>query len=74
MDAIIQELQIAPIISSIVYSLIGVILFVLAFIVLEMITPFSIKKEIEDDQNIALGIIIGSVIIALAIIISAAIK
>ncbi len=74
MDAIIQELHIAPIISSIVYSFIGIILFVIAFILLEMVTPFSIKKEIEQDQNVALGIIVGSVIIAIAIIVSAAIK
>ena len=36
--------------------------------------PFSIRKEIEDDQNTALGIVIGAVIIGLSLIISAAIQ
>ena len=37
------------------------------------VAPFSVRKEIEEDQNTALGIIIGSMIIGLAIIIGAAI-
>ena len=36
--------------------------------------PFSIRKEIEDDQNTALGIVIGSMLIGIAIIIAAAIQ
>jgi putative membrane protein len=38
-----------------------------------MVTPFSIRKEIEEDQNIALGILIGAIMLGLAIIIAAAI-
>jgi uncharacterized membrane protein YjfL (UPF0719 family) len=41
---------------------------------MEKVTPFSIRKEIEEDQNIALGIIIGAAFIGLAIILAAAIK
>ena len=36
-------------------------------------SPFSIRKEIEDDQNTALAIIIGAVIIGVALIIAAAV-
>jgi uncharacterized membrane protein YjfL (UPF0719 family) len=43
-------------------------------VVIEKVCPFSVKKEISEDQNVALGIIIGSVIIGLSIIISAAIN
>ncbi|MFP6686390.1 MAG: DUF350 domain-containing protein [Polyangiaceae bacterium] len=38
------------------------------------LSPFSIRKEIEEDQNTALGIVIGSVIIGLALVIAAAIS
>ncbi len=37
------------------------------------VAPFSVRKEIEEAQNTALGILMGSVIIGLAIIIAAAI-
>jgi uncharacterized membrane protein YjfL (UPF0719 family) len=39
-----------------------------------MVTPFSLKKEIEEDQNVAVGIVIASIIIGIAIIIAAAIS
>ncbi|HEX3584328.1 MAG TPA: DUF350 domain-containing protein, partial [Thermoanaerobaculia bacterium] len=38
-----------------------------------MTTPFSIRKEIEEDQNISLAILIGSVMLGLAIIIASTI-
>jgi len=58
---------------SLIYALLGVVIFGIAFAIVNKITPFSVRKEIEEDQNIALGIIIGAVIIGLAIIIGAAI-
>ena len=61
------------IVHALIFVAIGVTIFGLSFVVMEKVTPFSIRKEIEEDQNDALGIIIGSVIIGLAIIIGAAI-
>ena len=55
-------------------SLIGIIIFAIAFALMVKVSPFSVKKEIEEDQNTSLGIIYGSVFIALAIIISAAVS
>lgn len=57
--------------GALIYSLIGIALFGLAFFIIVKVAPFSIRKEIEDDQNIALGIIIGSVIIGISLIIGA---
>ncbi len=59
---------------SIVYTVLGLIVFAGAYFVFQRITPFCIKKEIEEDQNVALGIIFGAMIIGLAIIIAAAIS
>ena len=61
------------IISTIVFALIGIVLFAIAFWVVTKVAPFSVKKEIEDDQNTALAIIIGSIIIGIALIVSAAV-
>ena len=38
------------------------------------VMPFSMRKEIEEDQNTALGIIMAGVLIGLSIILSAAIQ
>jgi uncharacterized membrane protein YjfL (UPF0719 family) len=53
---------------------VGIIMMALGFLIINFFTPFSIKKEIEDDQNTSLGIIIGSVIIGISIIIAAVIS
>lgn len=59
---------------SVVYSVLGLAVFLVAFLLIARISPFSIRKEIEEDQNTALAIIMGSVLIGLAIIIAAAIS
>lgn len=61
-------------VTTLIFVLIGLIFFAVSFFVLEKVTPFSIRKEIEDDQNTALGIVIGAMLIGIAIIIGAAIQ
>ena len=61
------------VIGTLMFSLIGIVLFALAFLIIVMVAPFSIRKEIEEDQNTALAILIGSVIIGIAMIVAAAV-
>ncbi|MEM1031331.1 MAG: DUF350 domain-containing protein [Myxococcota bacterium] len=61
------------VVESAVFVGMGLLLFLIAFIVMTKVAPFSLRKEIEEDQNTALGVVMGSVIIGLAIIIAAAI-
>jgi len=58
---------------TIVYVVVGLVFFGIGYLLFDKITPFSVRKEIEADQNTALAIIIGAVIIGVAIIIAAAI-
>ena len=59
--------------TTLVFSLVGIILFALAFFTIVKIAPFSTRKEIEEDQNTALAILIGSVIIGIAVIVASAV-
>ena len=61
------------IILTIIYSGIGMLVFTLFFVVIVKLSPFPIIKEIEQDQNVALAILLGAVVIGLSIIIAAAI-
>ena len=69
----LTDADIHQLILSVLYSGVGVIVFAVVFLLIVKLSPFSIQKEIEEDQNTSLGIIIGSVLIGLAMIISAAI-
>lgn len=60
--------------TTILFVFIGLIVFAVAFFVVVKIAPFSVKKEIEEDHNTALAIIIGAIIIGIAMIISSAIQ
>jgi putative membrane protein len=59
--------------STVLYTVFGIIVFGIAFAAMVKISPFSIRKEIEADQNVALAILMASVILGLALIISAAV-
>ena len=62
------------ILNVLLFSVIGIVLFALAFFIMGKATPFSLRKEIEEDQNVALAIVMASVIIGIAMIIVAAIS
>ena len=68
-----MEQIIKGVISSAIYGILGIILMGLGFLVVNLVTPFSVKKEIETDQNTSLGIIIAGIIIGISIIVSSAI-
>ncbi len=71
-DYIVKELwQLVP---TAVYFVVGLVLFGFSILLMEKLAPFSIRKEIEEDQNTSLGILMGSVLIGLAIIMAAAMK
>jgi len=58
-------------VTTLIFVFIGIVLFAITYGVLGLVYP--IKKEIEEDQNTALGIVIGSIMIGIALIIAAAI-
>jgi putative membrane protein len=60
-------------VTTLVFVILGLIVFSLAFLVIGKATPFSVRKEIEEDHNVALAVVIASVILGSAIIIAAAI-
>lgn len=69
-----QVMQTHPILNSILYSLIGIALLVIAFIIVEKATPrHNLWKEIVEKQNIALAIVAGFFMLAIAIIVASAI-
>ena len=60
-------------VSSAVFAGLGLVVSGLAFWVMNKLAPFPIKKEIEEDQNVALAVIMAGVIIGISLIISASV-
>jgi uncharacterized membrane protein YjfL (UPF0719 family) len=61
-------------VTTVIFVGIGLVVFAIAFFIVVKVSPFSVKKEIEEDQNTSLAIIIGAIIIGVAIIIASAIN
>lgn len=61
------------VLNALIYSVLGLVLFGIFWLIVVRVTPFSIRKEIEEDQNTSLGIILGAMIIGISMIIAAAV-
>ncbi|HEX8667133.1 MAG TPA: DUF350 domain-containing protein [Allosphingosinicella sp.] len=59
--------------NTVLYAIVGIVIFTIGFIILDVLTPGKLWEEIEQKQNRAVAIFAGSAAIALAIIIAAAI-
>ena len=71
-QAIFSSRDLHDLLVTIVYSVIGMLIFAAFFWLVVKVTPFPVIKEIEEDQNVALAILMGSALIGLAIIIASA--
>jgi putative membrane protein len=63
----------AQLVATLIYSVVGIVIFILAYRLAEKLLPFNLDKELAEDQNTAVGVLMGSVMIGLAIIIASAI-
>lgn len=70
----ILGIDLTEVFSMIFYTFLGLGLMGACWWIIDRFTHFSIVKEIEEDQNMALAILVGAVFLALAIIISAVIR
>lgn len=68
MTSLLQQL-----LAAVIFSAVGIAVLAISFKLMEKLTPFSIVKEIEEDQNVALAIVVGAVVLGISVIIAAAI-
>ena len=75
LELVLKLDELLPVLTTtIIFVAIGLVVFAIAFLIVVLVAPFSVKKEIEEDQNTSLAIIIGAIIIGVAMIIAAAIQ
>ncbi|MCA9211598.1 MAG: DUF350 domain-containing protein [Planctomycetales bacterium] len=58
---------------AVVFSVVGVIVFGISLLILEKLTPFSMVKEISEEHNIAVAIVVAAIVFGISIIIGASI-
>jgi putative membrane protein len=70
---VVEWLKPAVIIGSVLYALIGVLIFWIAFIIVDKLTPYHLWDQIVEKKNLALAIVVGSMCIAIGLIVAAAV-
>jgi uncharacterized membrane protein YjfL (UPF0719 family) len=59
---------------AVIYVIVGLALFAATYLIIDKVTPFSLKKELLEDKNQALAIVLGAVFISIALVLAAAIR
>ena len=60
-------------IAAIVFAGLGIVVLFATFVAVDRLTPYQLWKEIIDDHNTALAVLIGFMALGISIIIAAAI-
>jgi uncharacterized membrane protein YjfL (UPF0719 family) len=69
----IEWLKPAVFFGSILYALIGVLVFLICFVIVDKLTPYQLWQQIVGEKNVALAIVVGAIAIAIGLIVAAAI-
>ncbi|MBP9714764.1 MAG: DUF350 domain-containing protein [Sterolibacterium sp.] len=68
-----MDINLHQLANSLIYSLLGVIIFWLSFVIIDKITPYDLWSEIVKEKNIALATVVAAMCLGIAIIVAAAI-
>ncbi len=69
----LEWLKPAAFLGSILFALIGVLIFWVCFVIIDRITPYDLWQEIVEKQNVALGLVVAAMSLGISIIVAAAI-
>lgn len=69
----IEWLRPAAFFGSILYALIGVLVFWLSFVIVDKLTPYDLWGELVEKRNVALAVVVAAMCLGIAIIVAAAI-
>ena len=63
----------AIILNSLIYALLGVVIFIASFIIVDKLTPYDLWKQLVEEKNLALAVVVGAAALGICLIIAAAI-
>jgi putative membrane protein len=66
-------INISFIANAVVFAFLGVIIFGVSFLVIDLMTPYKLWKEIIEEKNSSLAIVVGAMSLGICLIIAAAI-
>jgi len=71
--AMADLINLSSVFNSLLYSVLGIVVFWVSFIIVDKITPYDLWREIVEERNTALAIIVAATALGISIIVAAAI-
>lgn len=69
----LEWLRPAAFFGSILFALVGVVVFWISFVIIDKLTPYNLWEEIVEKQNRALAMVVAAMCLGISIIVAAAI-
>jgi putative membrane protein len=67
------DFHVGNLLNALIYAILGIVIFVFCFFLLDKMTPYHLWREINEEKNVALAILIGAISLGMCIIIAAAV-
>ncbi len=71
---VFANIQTAEVIATIFYTFLGLALFIMSYILIDWLSPIDLHEEMAEKGNVAVAVVIGSVMISLALLIASIIQ
>jgi putative membrane protein len=65
-----QTQLVDPIVSTVVIGVVAIALLFISVWLMEKLSPFSLRKEIEDDHNVSAAIVVAAIVIGVSLVIA----
>jgi uncharacterized membrane protein YjfL (UPF0719 family) len=59
------------ILDAALFGITGIVLLIIGYYVWELITPYNLRREIHENKNVAVAIVVAAFIVGMAIVIAA---
>ena len=67
------ETTVGYVLNALIFAFLGIAIFCVAFLILDKLTPYDLWREICENRNLALAVMLGAMSLGLCIIIAAAV-
>ncbi|MGI9511055.1 MAG: DUF350 domain-containing protein [Geminicoccaceae bacterium] len=71
---IFADISTAEVVATIFYTFLGLALFIMSYILIDWLSPIDLHEEMAEKGNVAVAVVIGSVMISLALLIASIIQ
>ena len=60
------------ILDAAIFGVTGIVILILGYYIWELVTPYNLRRELQDNKNVAVAVVAASFIVGMAIVVGAA--